>query len=78
MIESSLRPPDLVIVLDAPGEVMFERKQEHDVATLEQRRHWYADIATNLPNAVVIDATQPPDQVLRQAVDAVWRTICKR
>jgi thymidylate kinase len=78
MIESSVRPPDLAIVLDAPGEVMFERKQEHDVATLEQRRHWYADIAATLPNAVVIDATQPPDQVLHQAVDAVWRTICKR
>ena len=75
MIERSVRAPDVVIVLDAPGEVMFERKREHDISTLEQRRGWYLDIASTLPNAVVVDATQPPAVVLQQAVNAVWRTI---
>jgi thymidylate kinase len=78
MIERSVEPPDLVIVLDAPGAVMFERKREHDVETLEQRRQWYADIAASLPNAVLLDSTQPPEAVLQQAVDAVWRTIRAR
>lgn len=78
MIERSVPDPDLVVVLDAPGAVMFERKHEHDIATLEQRRQWYIDIAATLDNAVIVDATQPPDAVLQQVVAAVWRTIRDR
>jgi thymidylate kinase len=75
MIESSIRAPDLVIILDVPGAVMFARKGEHDVATLETRRQWYTDIAASLPNAVIIDGTQPPEIVIEEAVDAIWRAV---
>ena len=72
MIERACPPPELVILLDAPGAVMFARKHEHDVQTLEQRRQWYLAILRDLPNAVVIDATQPAEEVLERAIRAFW------
>lgn len=74
-LERALPDPDVVLVLDCPGEVMFARKREHDVQTLEERRGWYLAMAEDLPNAVVIDATLAPDRVLQEALTAVWRAL---
>lgn len=74
-LERALPDPDVVLVLDCPGEVMFARKREHDVETLEERRGWYLAMAASLPNAVVIDATQPAQRVLEEARAAVWRVL---
>ena len=73
VIERACPAPDLVLLLDAPGAVMFERKGEHDVTTLEQRRGWYLDLVSKLPQGQVIDATLPPSGVLEAAVTAVWK-----
>ena len=75
VLERALPDPDVVLVLDCPGEVMFARKHEHDVETLEERRGWYLAMAKDLPNAVVIDATLPPERVLEEARAAVWRAL---
>jgi thymidylate kinase len=75
VLERALPSPDVVLLLDCPGEVMFARKHEHDVETLEERRGWYLDLAADLPNAVVIDATLPPERVLEEALAAVWRVL---
>jgi thymidylate kinase len=74
-LERALPDPDVVLVLDCPGEVMFARKHEHDVETLEERRGWYLAMAADLPNAVVIDATMPRERVLEEAQAAVWRVL---
>jgi thymidylate kinase len=74
-LERALPDPDVVLVLDCPGEVMFARKHEHDVETLEERRGWYLAMAADLPNAVVIDATLPAERVLAEARVAVWRAL---
>lgn len=74
-LERALPDPDVVLVLDCPGEVMFARKHEHDVETLEERRGWYLAMAETLPNAVVIDATLPRERVLEEAQAAVWRAL---
>jgi thymidylate kinase len=65
-------PPDVVVVLDAPGEVMFTRKGEHTVEILEERRQRYLDMAERLPQSVVVDATQPPDVVARTVTQRLW------
>jgi thymidylate kinase len=65
-------PPDVVVVLDAPGEVMFARKGEHSVEILEERRQRYLDMAGRLPQSVVVDATQPPEQVARVVTQRLW------
>lgn len=61
--------PDLVVVLDAPGEQLYTRKREHSVAELEDARDGYRRLAARLPAARLLDATQPPEAVLRQAID---------
>jgi thymidylate kinase len=65
--------PDLVIVLDAPGRLLWSRKREHTPAALEQQRREYLRLAARLPRAVVLDATRSPDEVLRAASALVWR-----
>jgi thymidylate kinase len=70
--ERAVPAPDVAVILDAPGELMFARKQEHDIETLEQRRQWYLRLAGELPPSVevlVVDASKPADEVL-----AVTRT----
>ncbi|WP_222265511.1 hypothetical protein [Modestobacter marinus] len=64
--------PDLALVLDAPGAVMFARKGEHSVEVLEARRHDYLALAPAFRHSAVLDATQPADQVRRRALAAIW------
>ncbi|MGY1636650.1 hypothetical protein ACI78V_08340 [Geodermatophilus sp. SYSU D00742] len=67
--------PQLVMLLDAPGELMFARKREHSPGVLEERRQGYLALVSDVPNGVVLDATEPVDRVTRAALAAVWRTI---
>ena len=65
-------PPDLFVVLDAPGDVMFARKGEHTPQILEERRQRYLDLQERYEALAVVDATQSPEQVLSQVEDLVW------
>lgn len=51
--------PDLVICLDAPGDVLFARKGEASAEWLEQRRRQYLQLGDVLPNFVVVDVDRP-------------------
>ena len=55
--------PDLVIYLDAPGELLFARKQEKSVEELEKRRQAFLRQARIYKNFVLIDAAQPLPKV---------------
>ncbi len=57
--------PDLVVYLDAPGEVLLARKGEGSVEALEARRSEYRAIAPFVPRFVEVDATRPIDTVVR-------------
>jgi thymidylate kinase len=70
--------PQLVLLLDAPGEVMFARKGEHSPELLEERRQAYLELVARFPESVVLDATRPEVEVARAALAAVWRTIDER
>jgi thymidylate kinase len=64
--------PDLVIFLDAPGDVLYARKGEHSPDFLEQRRQAYLRLLSKLPNLVIIDAVQDADHVRHQAMALIW------
>ena len=64
--------PNLVILLDAPGEVLYARKKEHSVELLESRRQSYLNLQTEVPQTVVIDATQDMQTVRRMITKAIW------
>ncbi|HEY5438343.1 MAG TPA: hypothetical protein VIJ99_05545 [Acidimicrobiales bacterium] len=70
--------PDLIVVLDLPGEVAFARKGEQDVATLDEWRAAYRALELGRAQLVVLDATEPIDEVLRLATEAIWTTIRSR
>jgi thymidylate kinase len=58
-----LKKPDLVLLLDAPSEVLQSRKQEVVPAETERQRQAYLELVRGLSNGVVVDATQPPEKV---------------
>lgn len=68
-------PPDLLLVLDVPGQVMFDRKGEHSPEILEGWRLAYRNIAAQLPGSYVIDAAQAQERVLGESTGLVWRRI---
>jgi len=63
--------PELVILLDAPPEVLWSRKQEVTFDEVVRQRNDYLSLVKVLPSAVVIDASQPLPDVVRDAEGAV-------
>jgi len=56
--------PDVVVVLDAPEEVLRSRKLEVTVEETSRQRHGYRALAARLPEAVVVDASRKLDDVV--------------
>jgi thymidylate kinase len=63
--------PDLVLYLDAPPEVLFERKGEGTLQSLRQRREDYLSLGGHLSNFVVIDAGRELGQVVEAAREVI-------
>jgi thymidylate kinase len=70
--------PDLVICLDAPGSVLFARKQEATAEWLEQRRRQYLQLADVVPAFVVVDVDRPLDVVTHEVATVITEFIEKR
>lgn len=56
--------PNLIVLLDAPAEVLFERKGEGTVELLEQRRQEYFRLEGEVDHFEVVDATMPLERVV--------------
>jgi hypothetical protein len=65
-------PPDLTVVLDAPGAVLHQRKPEHEPSDLERRRQGYRALAHRFGWRVV-DASRPAEEVERELSRLIWR-----
>ena len=63
--------PDMVIMLDAPADVLHQRKGEGSVESLERMRQEYLALEPVVERFVRIDATQDPDAVTRDVVEAI-------
>jgi thymidylate kinase len=72
LMERTCPAPDIVILLDAPGTVLFSRKHEHDVQSLEKKRQAYLQVGTRIPNLHIVDATQDLGAVSAEATSIVW------
>ncbi|MDZ7267827.1 MAG: hypothetical protein ONB48_15600 [candidate division KSB1 bacterium] len=70
--------PDLIILLDAPGELLYRRKGEHSPAWLEQQRRGYLSLQHRLPQMVVVEASQPAHEVQRQVTAIIWERCRQR
>jgi thymidylate kinase len=63
--------PELVILLDAPAEVLWTRKQEVAFEEVIRQRKDYLQLATRLPSTIVIDAAKPLPEVLHDVAEAL-------
>ncbi len=65
--------PDLVLYLDAPGDLLFARKGEHNPEWLESRRQSFRRLGKRLPNFIQVDASRSLEaveaEVLRHVLD---------
>lgn len=66
--------PDLVCVLDAPAELVQRRKQEVLPAETARQRVAYQALASTVPNALLVDASRPPELVAREVTNAILRS----
>jgi thymidylate kinase len=71
MLTRAYPQPDLVILLDAPPEVLHARKGEGTIATLTRRRDEYLALGATLPRFEIVPATQPLDDVVGQVANIV-------
>lgn len=65
--------PDLVIFLDAPAEVLYERKGEATLEYLERRRRAIIEQGKQVANFVRVDASRSFDQVLADVSQQIIR-----
>jgi thymidylate kinase len=63
--------PDLVILLDAPPEVLFARKGEHSVEVLDGLRRSYRTMLEQFPAHATVDARADAETVRRQAIEVI-------
>lgn len=75
--------PDLVIYLDAPVEILFDRKRETTTEFLERRRQEYLEMRALFPHFALVDTTQPKDKVKSEVADIIinfrnTRTVSER
>jgi O-antigen/teichoic acid export membrane protein/thymidylate kinase len=67
--------PDLVVVLDAPADLLWKRKGEWPIEVLEERRELYRKLSRQLPQSVVIDATRDLAGVVSAVSNELWRRL---
>ena len=63
--------PDLIMLLHAPGEILFERKGEHSPEYLDRITAAWAQLVTNR-GGVFVDVNRPPDEVCLDIQREAW------
>lgn len=63
--------PDLVLFLDAPPEVLFERKGEGTLESLARKRAAYIRYGNMTPGFVRLDAARPIQEVVAEAATLI-------
>ena len=69
---------DLVILLDAPAEIIQSRKQEVPLEETRRQRAAYRTLITGMRNGLVVDAAAPATQVAAAVEDIVLNCLARR
>jgi thymidylate kinase len=78
MLRSVYPRPDLVILLDAPAQVLHDRKGEGTIESLERMRLEYLALEPVVDRFVRVDATQDQEAVTADVVAAIMRLVTDR
>ena len=71
-------PPDRLVMLDAPAEVVFARKGELTIGELTERRDFYRGLSGRFPQWVSIDVDRPLSKVLADVNELLWSDLVLR
>jgi len=69
----ALPAPDLVLVLNAPGEVMHRRKGEYDPEMLEDWRQHFLALQSRMNRAEIVDSSRDRETVRIDVIDRIWQ-----
>jgi thymidylate kinase len=70
--------PDLVILLDAPAEVLHARKREVALAETAQQRLAYRELVCSLPMGCVINTDRPLEDALAEVSEIILQHLAQR
>lgn len=78
LLYSRLTPwPDAIVVLDAPTEVLLERKREHPGEVLDRWREGYAKVFGGR-GGVLVSTAGPREEAAARAAEVVWEVFRDR
>src|SRR5215217_3315128 len=70
--------PQLVILLDAPPDVLYSRKRELPFEEIARQREAYLELTRKLSNGYVVDASKPLDEVVFRVERLILDYMAKR
>ena len=65
--------PDVIVFLDAPAEVLFDRKGEGTLELLEERRNDYLQMKDLVKHFEIVDASRSIDDVVDDVSERITR-----
>ena len=65
--------PDMMIMLDAPAEVLHARKREGTIESLEQRRQDYLEMRHHIDHFAIVSTEQPQEDAAREVAEIISR-----
>lgn len=71
-------PPDLVLLLDAAGEVAHARKDEYSASQLEADRARFLALLPLVPRLEVVDASRSQEAVRADVIGRIWQRYVDR
>ena len=77
IVTALIRRPDAVVLLDAPGEVLFARKGEHSPELLDRWRAAYREVFSG-PRTSVVSTVDGLDAAAAATSAALWRALSER
>ena len=73
-----LKKPGLVLLLDAPPEILQQRKQEVPLLESQRQREAYLSLIRSLPQGRIINAGAAPEAVGREMTETVLAFMTER
>ena len=73
LLENIYVKPDLVILLDAPPDVLYKRKKEATLEILKIRRNALFNHGRTMPDLVLVDSSQPLEVVYKTVSDKILK-----
>jgi thymidylate kinase len=78
LLAHSCPGPDLVLLLDAPAELLAARKREHTPDELEWQRRHFLRLRERVPGLEVVDATRSQEDLKAEVLGRIWSHYARR